>query len=552
MLFVSARCRKTGYDRCLHPGDKRHGRGQVSDERRLTGSPAAFRALLPFATRPRGTVTLFVIILTVIMLVAAPRPLSPDVSGQLWIADRLRHGARLYVDISEINPPLWFWLAIPVDAAADMLGVRAEDILILMVGLSALASLLATDLLIDRHSPAARLAILLFGACVLLIMPLRDLGQREQLTLIAALPYVALIAARRTGRKVSLWLVLLVAGGAAIGFAFKHYFVGVPLSLELWLLWCLRRDWRPVRPETLVLALGAASYIAAILLLTPEYLRISVPEMMLAYDATGGPSWRYTIRPAQPVWLLMLCGIMAQRAVTGRPLSATATALLVAALGFFIAWAIQHKGWPYQSIATTGILAMAMAATLASPTGRPRVRTSLLAVAALVAPILLFVLPTQWAQTPDTDIAPALADLAAGDTVGIISKEGRTAWPAAVNRDFRFPGRPSLWMLAAIDANAPGARNPLIDRLGRKVIRETVVSYRCLPPKRLVFMPRTSTTTSTTASASDNPLAYFRSDPQFARLLSHYRRLDRAGNFDAFDLVRPLDPLPASMCPRGI
>lgn len=521
----------------------------MTDERHPPGSPAAFRALRPFATRPRGTVTLFVIILTVILLVAVPRPLSPDVSGQLWIADRLRHGARLYVDISEVNPPLWFWLAIPVNAAADMLGVRAEDVLILMVGLLALASLLATDLLIDRHSPAMRLAILLFGACVLLVMPLRDLGQREQLTLIAALPYVALIAARRTGRTMPLWLVLLVAGGAAIGFAFKHYFVGVPLLLELWLLWCLRRDWRPVRPETLVLALGAAGYIAAILVLTPEYLRISVPEMMLAYDATGGPSWRYMIRPAQPVWLLILCGIIAQRAVTGRPLSATATALLVAALGFFIAWAIQHKGWPYQSIATTGILAMAMATILASPIGRARVRTSPLAVAALIVPILLFVLPTQWAQTPDTDIAPALADLAAGDTVGIISKEGRTAWPAAVNRGFRFPGRPSLWILAAIDANTPGVKNSLIDGLGRKVIRETVVSYRCLPPKRLVFMPRTSKTTTT---ASDNPLAYFRSDPQFARLLDHYRRLDRAGNFDAFDLVRPLDPLPASICPRGI
>lgn len=498
--------------------------------------------------QPRITLALFTILLTMLLLAIVPRPLSPDVSGQLWIADRLRHGARLYTDISEINPPLWFWLAIPVDATADLLGVHAEDVLILLVGMAALLSLLATDRLFERPSPDARLAVLLFGACVLLVMPLRDLGQREQLTLIAALPYVALIAARRDGREVPRWLAACVGIGAAIGFAFKHYFVGVPLLLELWLLWCLRRDWRPVRAETLVLAVGAASYVIAILLLTPDYLRISVPEMMLAYNATGGPSWRYMIRPAQPVWLLMLCGIIAQRAVAGRPLPAMATALLIAALGFFLAWAIQHKGWPYQSIPTTGVLAMAMAMTLVAANG-PRVRISPLAVAALIVPILLFAMPTQWAQTPDTDIAPALADLATGDTVGIISKEGRTAWPATVNRDFRFPGRPSLWILAAVDADAPGARDPRIDALGRKVIGETVIGYRCLPPKRIVFMPRASNAATT---ASDNPLAFFRRDPRFARLLDHYQRIDRAGNFDAFDLVRPLEPLPARMCPRGI
>ena len=43
-----------------------------------------------------------------------------DTSWQLWVAERLHHGARLYSDIMETNPPLWFWMALPVDSLAQL------------------------------------------------------------------------------------------------------------------------------------------------------------------------------------------------------------------------------------------------------------------------------------------------------------------------------------------------------------------------------------------------------------------------------------------------
>ncbi len=61
-------------------------------------------------------------------------------------------------------------------------------------------------------------------------------GQREQLVLIATLPYAALIAARRAGRQVAPALALVIGAAAALGFALKHYFLIVPLLLELWLV----------------------------------------------------------------------------------------------------------------------------------------------------------------------------------------------------------------------------------------------------------------------------------------------------------------------------
>ena len=503
------------------------------------------------ASRPWIAVTLFTLALTAILLVAMPRPLSPDISGQLWIADRLRHGARLYIDISEINPPLWFWLATPVDGLADMLGVRAEHVLIPAVGFAALSSLLATNALLHPYPPLTRAAILLYGACILLIMPLRDLGQREQLALIGALPYVALIAARRKQRRVPVWLAVLVASGAAVGFALKHYFIAVPLLLEVWLIVSLRRDWRPLRPEPLVLLAGALAYVAAIIVVTPGYLEVSVPELRLAYGASGAPSLQYMLRPAQPIWVLIVCGIIAQRSAARHALSPITTAFLIAAAGFFTAWLIQHKGWPYQSIATTGVLALAMATILVECALHSPARPRVIAVAALIGPVFLFAIPTQWVPTPDTDIAPALADLGHGDTVGLISKEGRTAWPSTVDRGFRFAGRRgSFWIFAAVDANAVGNHDPRIDALGRKVVRETVLDYHCAPPKRIIFAPGRAS--STVTAASDNPLGYFLRDPQFVGLLKHYKRLDRPGNFDAFDLISRPSPMPAALCPLGV
>ena len=502
------------------------------------------------ASRTRLSTILFAVALTAFLLVLVPLPLSPDISGQLWIAEQLRHGARLYIDISEINPPLWFWLAMPVDSLADMLAVKPEHILILAIGCAALLCLLAFNRLLGDYPTVTRTALLLYAACILLVMPLRDLGQREQLALIGAVPYVALIAARRDGRRVPLWLALTIAAGAATGFALKHYFIGVPLLLELWLALCLRRKWRPIRPEPLVLLAGALAYGTAILIITPGYLQVSVPELALAYRATGAPSLRYIVRPAQPIWVLILCGLVAQRSVARRPASPLTTALLIAAGGFFFAWLIQHKGWPYQSIATTGMLALAMATSAAESMFQATARPRITVVAALVLPILLFVVPTQWVPTQETDIARALVGLRPGDAVAIVSKEGRTAWPSTVDRGFRFVGRRgSFWIFAAIDANAVGAHDPRIDALGRNMVRETVLDYRCLPPKRIIFVPGRAPAGVT--SASDNPLAYFLRDPEFVALLAHYRRLDFPGNFDTFQFVSPMDVMAGGQCPSG-
>ncbi|MBC7578731.1 MAG: hypothetical protein H7312_15420, partial [Tardiphaga sp.] len=59
----------------------------------------------PQILRQRWSPTMLVGLITLGLLLWFTGPLCPDVSGQFWLAHAMRRGARLYLDIVEINPP---------------------------------------------------------------------------------------------------------------------------------------------------------------------------------------------------------------------------------------------------------------------------------------------------------------------------------------------------------------------------------------------------------------------------------------------------------------
>lgn len=69
-------------------------------------------------------------------------PITNDVMWQLWIGQRLHAGATLYVDIMEINPPLWFWLAAGLEALANPAALSSFHALLLIFAAVTLAAAL--------------------------------------------------------------------------------------------------------------------------------------------------------------------------------------------------------------------------------------------------------------------------------------------------------------------------------------------------------------------------------------------------------------------------
>jgi hypothetical protein len=474
-----------------------------------------------------------------------PGTVDSDVAWQLWIASRIHAGANLYRDIIETNPPLWFWMALPLDRVASLLHLRIEAVLAVAIGCLVALALAATNRLIAHISPGRRCFLLTYGALVLLAMPWVHLGQREQLALIGALPYVALIAARREGRSVSSLLATLIGIAAAVGFALKHYFLIVPAMLELWLLVGKARDWRPVRPETVsILGVGAA-YSITLLALEPDFLTTIVPLIRLAYGVFGAPSIKYMFGPFAVIALATLCIACVHARLLADRAAPFASALLVATVAFTATYFIQFKGWTYHAIPMLGCSTLALAALLAEVEKPPRALPAI-APALFVLPLVLAVDEQRHPALPSPDLLGAISGLQRGDTVGFLTTETAIPWSVTLQGGYRYASRYNgFWMMQAIIRNEQARQPDLrLEQLGRRIVSETVADFTCTPPKRIiVWRPR---------SGEDefDILPFFLRDPNFSALLAHYRVRNRT-SLETYELASAIKA-PTGPCRTGI
>jgi hypothetical protein len=464
-----------------------------------------------------------------------------DVASQLQIAQRIHEGARLYRDIVEVNPPLWFWMALPIDRLATVFHLQATSVLIVAFGLLVALSLAATDRLVRHIDPPRRAMFLAYAALILAAMPWMHVGQREQIVLIGALPYAALVAARCDARAVSPLLAMAIGIGAGLGFALKHYFLIAPGALELWLLACTGRRWRPLRPETLAIAGVGAAYAAA-LLIEHDYLTRMVPLVRLAYGQFGPRSVHFLFNPYVFVagMLIAFTAVHARLLSNGR--SSIAAALFVAALAFTASYLIQFKGWPYHTIPMLGCGSLALAALFAETASPPRL-LCLLAPALLAFPLVASASEAMHPTPPNADALNAVAGLTAGDQVGFLVTDTAIPSMLSLQYGFRNPSRYNgIWMMHAVVGNElHGNRDPRIAAFGREVVANTTMDFRCRPPKRIITeRPRPG-------QRGLGILAFYNRDPRFAELLSHYRVRSRT-SFETFELVRPWTPPPSSSC----
>ena len=512
-----------------------------------TREPITLRRLGRSLASSLGAHPLLVSLAAIALTVAirAQGTVDPDVAWQLWIARQLNHGAVLYRDIVETNPPLWFWMAMPVDRLADLVHVRSDHLLILLIGCAAALSIVFIHRLTNEIGAQRRTLLLLYASLTLVAMPWVELGQREHIALIGALPYAALIAARRSGRTVPARLATAVGVGAAVGFALKPYFLLVPLMLELWLLLGQGKRWRPVRAETAAMSLVGAAYALALVLLAPDYFTAVLPMLLLAYGATGAKRVIDLFQPAVLTALAATALLLANRRFLRSDESGFAAAATVTSLAFTIAYFVQAKGWSYHAVPMLACAVIALAASLAAGANPPRL--ILLAAPALL--LLPFWLAAQHAQREPAsthDVRQALTGVKAGEAVGLISTDPSFGWPAVLERRLRFPLRYNgFWMMQAIVSNeVHGGKDPRLTTLGRKVTRQTVEDLECTPPRRIVVERPTP---DASKRGDFDILAFFLRDAQFRALLAHYRPVRRT-SVERFDLAVPL-PRPAA-CPR--
>ena len=310
-------------------------------------------------------------------------PLNPDIAWQVYIAVALTRGAQLGRDLIEVNPPLAAWLDVPVVQLGALLGLSpafGHQLAMVLLGLwSVTLVTLAGRLVAALQRSTALVGFSLACAIPLALHGGLEVGQREQMAILLALPYFILLAARLEGAQVSARLALMVGISAGLGFALKPFFV-LPLALGELLMLVERRSLRaPFRIEMVGMATVFAAYPVAILLAAPDWLA-SAREFWPLYGGYRVATARDILARhgtvAQPAALLAWA--LARAASSARP--RLGDALAAGLVGFAMAMLLQRKPWTYLTLPSAVLAVALLMATvletsrMRTPAGRLRAR----------------------------------------------------------------------------------------------------------------------------------------------------------------------------------
>jgi len=419
----------------------------------------------------------------------------------------------------ELNPPLWFWMAVPVEWLAEAFAIPSRQAMtsttLLLIG----ASLAILSRLIADESVWQRAAALLAAFAALVIIPIPDFAQREHLCLIGALPYITLAARRADRKQTSTPLAVAVVLVAAPAFALKHYFVLAPLFIEFWLAWKLRREWKPLRPETVGLVLGAVAYGAAVLAFAPDFLTSIVPLVMTAYDGFAYPWYLFPAGYWVFIWALSAIIIAIRRDT----LPSVCAAAAAAACAFVISYFVQKKGWHYHALPATGVLFFAMANLLPD---QKWIRSEDIRITGLLAALLIpvgFSLHSgPYLNERNRTVEALIPDLGPGKAVAALTAHPSNMWPLVEERRLLWPSRHfAFWMIYTIvdDENAAGARGAAVAELADRLRRETVQDFLCHPPEIIIVDDFRSS-----LRPGLDILRVFSESADFSEIFSHYRK----------------------------
>lgn len=283
-----------------------------------------------------------------------------NASYLLHAAGQLLRGATLYVDVPEINPPLIVWLNLPIAWLAQQSGLH--DALVFRIAVLALGLLSvawSSRLLRGQLAPGQWWSWLAVGMFAALLVPGYEFGEREHLVLLCVLPYLAEAARRCDARPLGPATQAGVAALAILGLALKPHFLVVPLLVESYAIWRLRK----LSIGCVVAAALLLAYLAAAWLFAPHYL-----EMV---RLLAGGYWGYARGWSSflTVPYFLASAILVLLACLVRPRAGRLPVVLgLAIAGFALAAIVQQKAWSYHWVAVLSLAWMLFGQAAATAT----------------------------------------------------------------------------------------------------------------------------------------------------------------------------------------
>jgi hypothetical protein len=454
-------------------------------------------------------------------------PPGSDVLWRLHIGELIFAGQVLYRDVVEVNPPLWFWGALPSVLIGKITGVSPYVVSVAIVVANALLAVWLLGRLLQTSPRGERLTAQTVFLGVILLVPIAEIGQREQAFLVACVLWSGIAHLRLMGQSAPLHLLLLATAFAAYGFALKHYFLLAPILVELCLMACLRRAWRPFRVETVALGLAALAYGLCVVLLAPDFLTSTLPLVALAYEGfsplqQGSVFQRFPFMLASIGFLVFLIGFV--WASGDRRGFSMCLVLCTVASVIAVLW--QGKGWGYHFIAAIGLFVMALAQSTSAVFARKPLKWAIAfgLVAGTGLAGLVWAAPQRktlrdGGQHPSATVVRALAAVPKGQSAQVLSVAPENSFLAPVRAGHRFSSRYfSMWMIASLltprpDKGEDAARQTMLVQVRRNFAYDLM----CAAPDRLIS---NLTFLRIPERTFFDPAAFLSQDPAFALWLA--------------------------------
>ncbi|MER9329947.1 hypothetical protein [Mesorhizobium sp. M0488] len=307
--------------------------------------------------------TLLIVAYTIIVSFLV-MPGNVDVSWLLTIGERVLDGERLSVDIIEVNPAFSVWLYLPFVLLERLTRVPAEFWVSVGVTALAVASVCFSARIVARADETLNRHVWIVPAAVffvLFLFPI-DFGQREQIAVLALLPWLALFSARDKTADFQDGSVTerIVAGlGAGIFVMIKPPYSVLALAVPALAVALRRRSLHPLlTTENVIGATLTVAYLIALAIFMQPFFTDVLPLLRQVYLPMRMPVadvltlWHVTMFVAMTVALLAM-------AYPGRP-DRDAGIVLLAGAAYVPAFVIMGKGWTYQALPflTLGVLAL--------------------------------------------------------------------------------------------------------------------------------------------------------------------------------------------------
>ncbi len=481
--------------------------------------------------------------------VLAP-PLNHDVAAVLAFSQRWLAGERLYSDLIDVNPPLIYLLNLLPAWLARATGIEAVTALqgcLLAWGAAVWAlALRLRDPTVE--GPVERLLLAVLPGLFVFSVGY-DFGQRDPLMAASALPYLYAAARRARGEAPRGRIAAAVL--AAVGFALKPYFLGIPALVELAVLaGCGPRRWLR-DPVPWIMAALWAVYLAALPLAFPHYVFGVLPLVWSLYlNQTGLSLIDMLMVPRVGAAVLLLAPLLwlALRPAT-RPDAALVRVLALAALGGLASAVVQRKGWSYQIVPlelfTLG-LAVVLAARLLDALDAARRFAAAGLVALLGLAFVVWAAETNeapwneltYARSDAAGLTALLKRTAEGQRVLVLSPQVAPIFPALNYAHAILALRTmNMWMLEGNYRTCPadGRRYRDVQDMSasESFVFNTVAADFARAPPAAVIVDRYPGIPDCNDATFDF-IAYFSRNPLFAETWSHYRPVAEWGRFRLF------------------